>query len=72
MTSVLNTIRPTAQAWETMQTVHYKGGYIHTKHDCIRHYDIIQAQYHYTVVTCKSVLCAKRWITKQMNKEYTK
>lgn len=66
MASVLDTIRPTAQAWETMQTVRYKSGYIHTKHDCIRHYDIIQAQYNYTIVTCKSALCAKRWITKQI------
>lgn len=72
MKSVLDTIRPTAQEWETMQTVRYKSGYIHTKHDCIRHYDIIQAQYQYTIVTCHSVLSAKRWITKQMKKEYTK
>lgn len=60
------------QPYETMWTTNYHGGYIHCKHDCIKHVDVYQAQYKDTVVTTKSELSAKCWITKQRNKESNK
>lgn len=66
------TISRTTLPWCTMYTVKYHGGFIHYKHNSCTGEDVYQAQYKDTVVTAKSELSAKCWITKQRNKECNK
>lgn len=58
--------------YDTFCTVAYKEGWINTTHNHTKHCEEIEAEYARKHCKCASMTSAKRWITKQMKKEYTK